>query len=202
MPPAEPFISRPEAEDFVQDFAIALEKPSESPIVFHPWGAGGVGKSHLTRQLLELAREKARTAIVYYGQTEGISEPIKLMAKLYSQIAEVDTWGGDPFWDRYNQYFDTLNQLETQSERRLGAVTDDQLKRVKNLVKLSTDVLGTLLNLSESNKKLVDVVGERGTDAAMLRNKDLITSNFICVVVERHNSIEVNGHQSEGACEP
>ena len=36
----------------------------------------------------------------------------------------------------------------------------------------------------------------------IVRKKDLISSNFISVVVERHNSIEADSHQSESASEP
>ncbi|MEM9164619.1 MAG: hypothetical protein AAGC54_16330, partial [Cyanobacteria bacterium P01_F01_bin.4] len=76
MPAEKPYISRPAAEAFLEAFATALSSPAKNPVVFHPWGMGGVGKSTLTRKLVEQHRDGAQVSEVSFGLTEGIDEPI------------------------------------------------------------------------------------------------------------------------------
>jgi hypothetical protein len=107
----QPYVSRPEAEEFLDALGKALKSPAESPVVFHVWGIGGVGKSTLTRKVKEIHGDTVTVAEVSFGLTEGIEEPIPLMARLYEQIVIKDPWSRDPFWEKYDLYFETIHQV-------------------------------------------------------------------------------------------
>ncbi|WP_008308549.1 tetratricopeptide repeat protein [Leptolyngbya sp. PCC 6406] len=166
MPNPLPYVSRPEAEAFLAALDAALQAPATSPVVFHVWGIGGVGKSTLTRKASAAQGGAAKTATVSFGLTEGIEEPIPLMAKLYGQLAQRDDWSRDPFWEKYTLYFDTIQALNTQATQGNGAATPEQVEQVKTLVKLGVDVAGEFF-LSESAKKTVGTVAEKGMAAAV-----------------------------------
>jgi hypothetical protein len=160
----QPYVSRPEAEDFLADLGRALEKPQSSPAVFHVWGIGGVGKSRLTQTVQEVYQGKAKFAAVSFGLTEGIDEPILLMAKLYEQLVAKDAWNRDPFWDKYTLYFETIQQLQTQAANGRGEATPEQVGQVKQLLQCGMDVAGEFF-LSESAKKTATTLVDRGIDA-------------------------------------
>ena len=166
MAPHSPYISRPEAEAFLDRLAAAVAAPAEHPAVFQVWGIGGVGKSTLTRKVQEIYADTAHLAAVAFGLTEGIDEPIPLMAKLYGQICPQDDWSGDPFWTLYSQYFDTIHQLQTQAATGRGGVGAEQVGQVKTLLQLAVDVGGEFF-LSESAKKATQTVVDRGMAAAV-----------------------------------
>jgi len=45
------YISRPHAEEFLQNIDTALKQPEKSPLLFHVWGEVGVGKSSLLQEI-------------------------------------------------------------------------------------------------------------------------------------------------------
>ncbi|MEO0533154.1 MAG: hypothetical protein AAF215_04735 [Cyanobacteria bacterium P01_A01_bin.123] len=73
--PQQPYVSRPEAEEFLAALDIALKSPADNPVVFHVWGIGEVGKSTLTRKVKAAHQDTAKIAEVSFGLTEGIDEP-------------------------------------------------------------------------------------------------------------------------------
>jgi tetratricopeptide (TPR) repeat protein len=162
----QPYVSRPEAEDFLAALDAALKSPKDSPTVFNAWGIGGVGKSTLTRKVKEIYETTAKIAEVSFGLTEGIDEPIPLMAKLYEQIAVKDSWSRDPFWERYELYFETVHQLSTQATVGWGAATPEQVTQVKQLLKFGVDTFGEL-TLPEAGKKAANTLVDKGMDAAV-----------------------------------
>jgi tetratricopeptide (TPR) repeat protein len=164
--PNQPYVSRPEAEAFLDDLDKALKDPAKSPVVFHGWGIGGVGKSTLTRKVKDAQGDAATIAEVSFGLTEGIEEPIPLMAKLYEQIAVKDSWSRDPFWDKYELYFQTIHQLNTQAASGRGDATPEQVGQVKTLLQLGVDVAGEFF-LSESGKKTASTLVDKGMEAAV-----------------------------------
>jgi tetratricopeptide (TPR) repeat protein len=164
--PKQPYVSRPEAEAFLDDLDKALKDPAKSPVVFHGWGIGGVGKSTLTRKVKDAQGDAATIAEVSFGLTEGIEEPIPLMAKLYEQIAVKDSWSRDPFWDKYELYFQTIHQLNTQAASGRGDATPEQVGQVKTLLQLGVDVAGEFF-LSESGKKTASTLVDKGMEAAV-----------------------------------
>ena len=135
-------------------------------LCFTFWGIGGVGKSTLTRKVKEAQEDSTKIAEVSFGLTEGIDEPIPLMAKLYEQIVVKDAWRHDPFWEKYDLYFETIHQLKTRATSGRGDATPEQITKVKQLLQLSVDVAGELF-LSESGKKTANTVVEKGMDAAV-----------------------------------
>ncbi len=148
--PQLPYVSRPEAEAFLTALEAALKAPAEHPVVFHVYGIGGVGKSTLTRKVQEVHQNKAKVAAVSFGLTEGIEQPIPLMAKLYGQLVGKDAWNRDPFWDEYDLYFETVHQLETQPVSGRGTVDSQQVDQVKQLLQLGVEWL-----LPEPGKKVI-----------------------------------------------
>jgi len=162
----QPYVSRPEAEDFLAALEAALKSPQNSPTVFNAWGIGGVGKSTLTRKTQESHAGTTQIATVSFGLTEGIDEPMPLMAKLYEQIAVKDSWSRDPFWEQYELYFETVHQLSTQAAAGWGAATPEQVTQVKQLLKLGVDAIGEFA-LSEAGKKTANTLVDKGLDAAV-----------------------------------
>ncbi|MDA0268046.1 MAG: tetratricopeptide repeat protein [Cyanobacteria bacterium] len=163
---AQPYISRPETDAFLDQLATALESPQSHPVVFQAWGIGGVGKSTLTRKVQAKYGDSAHSAAVSFGQTEGIEDPIPLMAKLYGQMVPQDDWAADPFWTQHSLYFDTIHQLQTQAATGRGVVEAAQVGHVQSLLRLGVDVAGEWF-LSESAKKATQTVVTRGMEAAV-----------------------------------
>jgi GTPase SAR1 family protein len=137
--PQQPYISRPEAEEFIAILRKAFSKPSESPVVFHIWGIGGVGKSTLLRQI---AKDLSDTALplvgqmpISFGDTEGIEESIALMCKfhrlLQPQFLNLGLWSRglgqrkDTFLNLYTQYFDAIYKLKTETPDGQSAVSPE-----------------------------------------------------------------------------
>lgn len=153
-----PYISRQAAEEFLAKFNQAIHEHQEPTCVLHVCGIGGVGKSTLKEKVKEAHQATATIAEVSFGLTEGIEEPIPLMAKLYEQIAERDSWSGDPFWDKHELYYETIHRLETQAISGRGELSGEQLKWLKSLRQFSMDVSGLLL--SEEKRKTVEKVSD------------------------------------------
>ncbi|MFQ4138812.1 tetratricopeptide repeat protein [Nodosilinea sp. PGN35] len=177
----QPYISRPEAETFLAALGNAIEKPQHSPVVFHLWGIGGVGKSTLLRQVAATFPQAAipllpNGAPVSFGQTEGIANPADLMKKLHglleSQFLDPSWFGRairpqpDPFAERYTQYFDAIHQLNTTAPDGKGGASPEQLGQVKQLLKSLTQGGGALATAT-GNPAVGGalVVASKGTDA-------------------------------------
>ena len=171
MPTAVSYIARPETTAFTEAFGKGLDSSLDSakarPAVYHMWGIGGVGKSTLTRELVKTYQDQSRFATVSFGMTEGIDEPIPLMAKLYEQVQPQDAWGGDPFWTRYQQYFDTIHQLKTQAATGRGSVPPEQIQHVQTLAQFAVDAAGEWGLLSDEKKRFADKVVDKGMDVAV-----------------------------------
>ncbi|PSB64117.1 hypothetical protein C7B61_12615, partial [filamentous cyanobacterium CCP1] len=166
-----PYISRPQAEKFLQALLFALEQPSQNPVVFHVWGVGGVGKSTLTRKLKTAHESTAQMAEVSFGLTEGIGEPIRLMAKLYEQIVPKErwqnNWDDDPFWAEHELYWDTVYRLNNEPVSGKGIVGEDQANQVKQLLKFGVSLFGGRVGLDEAGKKTVKETIDEGVDATL-----------------------------------
>ncbi|EKU98480.1 TPR repeat-containing protein [Leptolyngbya sp. PCC 7375] len=184
----KPYVSRSEAEEFLAAIAKAPANPTTSPTVFHICGIGGVGKTTLLSTIQESQQHTANLGQVSFGRTEGIDQPIPLMAKLYEQIAPHDAWSSDPFWERYDLYFETINTLETQPKNRLGSVDDTQLQHVKTLLRLGVDVAGKMF-LPESQEKLAGQIVERGTAAAVA---GLSLKDDVMQLLQQHRATKRN----------
>jgi hypothetical protein len=198
----QPYVSRPEAEEFLDALDKALKAPAENPVVFHVWGIGGIGKSTLLRKVVEEFPKAAcplvsRTPIspISFGQTEGISTPVDLMRKLHSllesqsQFVDPSFFGRsfkrepDPFTERYTQYFDAIHELQKESPDGKTGASAEQLGLVKQLLKGLTQGGGALATAT-GNLALGGalVAASKGTDAVVdgaslaLSEKDRIQS--------------------------
>ncbi|MEO1743178.1 MAG: tetratricopeptide repeat protein, partial [Cyanobacteria bacterium J06629_9] len=164
MTSAVSYIARPETTTFIEDFGKALDAPDQGYSVYHMWGTGGVGKSTLTRELINTYRDRIGSATISFGITEGIDKPIPLMAKLYEQPQPQETWGDDPFWEKYDLYFQTIHELQTQAATGRGAATPEQVDQVKSLLQFGVDVAGEW-GLSDEKKRFFGKAVDQGTDA-------------------------------------
>ncbi|PZU97024.1 MAG: hypothetical protein DCF32_20930 [Leptolyngbya sp.] len=193
----QPYVSRPEAEAFLTALADAIKAPKKSPVVFHVYGIGGVGKSTLLRRVIETFPQAAMPIIndlpIKFGETEGIGTPVDLMKKLHglleSQFLNPSLFGRslkaqpDPFTERYTQYFDTIHQLNSTSPDGKSGASAEQLSQVKQLLKGLTQGGGALATMTGN-----PVVGgalaaaSKGTDAVVdgaslaLSEKDRVQS--------------------------
>jgi hypothetical protein len=136
-----PYISRQQAENFLGAFAGALKQPMSYPILFHVWGIGGVGKTNLLNRLEINHKRQANFArVAFFDYVTGIETPLKLMEKLYNLLHKPGLLHRalfpkpDPFISLYQKYQQTINQLQTQPVQGNESVTQEQLKRVKQLL--------------------------------------------------------------------
>lgn len=137
-----PYISRQSAENLDNVFAKALKNPAENPIVFHIWGIGGVGKSTLTKKLKENHLQNANFAEVSFGVISNIETPLKVMEKLYNQLSDKSILERDikslsksnSFLPLYQEYKDTLHQLEITPIEGQKSVEKEQLEDRKSVV--------------------------------------------------------------------
>ncbi|MBD1893758.1 tetratricopeptide repeat protein [Coleofasciculus sp. FACHB-129] len=138
------YISRKQAQDFLDKFAKALDQPDSQPLLFHVYGFGGVGKTTLTRKLKQAHQQQADFAEVSFDLTPNIRTPLELMVKLYNDLPKPPSllhrdvseirrsdFVPDPFTSLYEKYQQTLSKLKTQpvkeksvEENRLSTVRD------------------------------------------------------------------------------
>ena len=186
----EPYISRSQAEAFLKTFAASLEQPSSHPVLLHVWGVGGVGKSRLLRKLQEQHPvDRVAIAKVSFGRTESIDAPIALMKALHSELKpqfppapllrrDVTQLNPPPdaFTQLYEQYFDTLHQLKTESADGKGAASEEQINLVKRIAVFGASAVGMFASQGTVNPAIVGKAGEFAVDLASvgLSEKDRI----------------------------
>ncbi|MEO0828435.1 MAG: hypothetical protein AAFY67_22815, partial [Cyanobacteria bacterium J06642_9] len=195
--PQQPYVSRPEAEEFLAALDIALKSPTDNPVVFHVWGIGGVGKSTLLKKLVEdrpnFAIPLNNKNLIAFGQTEGINTPVALMRKLHGLLEPQflnPSWFGrglrskpDPFTECYTQYFDAIHQLQDEAPNGNIGTSAEQVGLVKSLLKGLVQGGGALATIS-GNPVAGGVLttASQGTDAVVdsvslaLSEKDRIQS--------------------------
>ena len=178
----QPYVSRPEAEAFLAALADGIQAPQASPVVFHLWGIGGVGKSTLLRQVVATFPQAAMPLVnqlpIAFGTTEGIDHPADLMKKLHGllkpQFLNPSLFGRnlrsqpDPFTERYTQYFDAIHQLNSTAPDGKSGASAEQLSQVKQLLKGLTQGGGALATMT--GNPVVGgalVAASQGTDAVV-----------------------------------
>ncbi len=149
MPDPILYISRQEAEQLEGRFAQALSNPRDVPIIFQIWGIGGVGKTTLKNRLKQNHQKNADFVEVSFGVTPDILTAIDVMNQLYQQlpktnILQKDLLGKQPFKELYQQYRETIHQLETQPSESKKAVDQAQIDAVKKLVGRGASAIASL----------------------------------------------------------
>lgn len=181
-----PYISRQSAENLDNVFAKALKNPAENPIVFHIWGIGGVGKSTLTKKLKENHLQNANFAEVSFGVISNIETPLKVMEKLYNQLSDKSILERDikslsksnSFLPLYQEYKDTLHQLEITPIEGQKSVEKEQLDIVKKISGQGFNFLAQLAPASGITAPVAQKCGEYTVEVAsiLLTEKDRIVN--------------------------
>jgi signal recognition particle GTPase len=101
-----PYISRKPAEDIENALSQGLETPNASPVAFHVWGVGGVGKTTLRGKLKEDYTNKADFTEISFGETQNIANPIEILHTFYENLPPIpllqkDIINKDPFKELY-----------------------------------------------------------------------------------------------------
>ncbi len=178
----EPYIERPVAAEFLEQLRIALRSPNLSPLVLHVWGVGGVGKSTLSGRAVE-SNPQAASAYVEFGRTEGATDPIGVMKALHRELQPRFS-GQDAFSKRYNEYFDTIHQLKTESEDGKGAASAEQIATVKKGVVWAAKGIGGLA-LPELGAETIGMVAGAAVEGAKLA---LSEKDRLVDLVQRHGA--------------
>ena len=128
-------------QPFLVKFSEILLSGSEHPSIFNIYGIGGVGKTSILKHLKDEHQKNAIFVEVFFDLNLKIQSPIDFMKSLYQKLKEEikpSFWKQevfakpDPFLSMYEEYFQTLNQLETLPIQGRGQVDEAQLKVVKN----------------------------------------------------------------------
>jgi tetratricopeptide (TPR) repeat protein len=159
-------------------FNEAIENPATNPLVFNVWGIGGVGK---TRLLDELEKQSNISfARVYFGSTQGIATPLKLMANLYNRLPTIDDWGEEYeiFTDLYRQFEQTLKQLEQPDKQESDIQATERKEAIKKLVgagaKTLTKFIPGVKEISGAEDK-IGSIAEGGVDLVAWLQKQKVT---------------------------
>jgi tetratricopeptide (TPR) repeat protein len=174
MVDSAPYISRPQAEQFLKKIGQSLEQPDRQPLVFQIWGLGGVGKSTLIKQvqtkfpdaLVPLVHEQVPS----FGATHGIETPVELMRTLHGalkphfqplplfrrDIRQLRT-DPDPFEQQYSKYLEAIAKLKNQPLSTIPGITSDQLSQVTRLAGDATGAIATVAGHPE-----IALLGEAG----------------------------------------
>lgn len=156
-------IDRPVATDFLIALDEALKAPSASPFVFHAHGVGGVGKSRLQKKVEDSYQHSGMTARIEFDFIEPI-DPIKVMQRLYQELLakspkSLQSGKPDPFGERYQQYFDAIHKLKTESEDGKAAATPEQIEAVKKGVSWLAKGAGGLVLPEFASETIGQVAG-------------------------------------------
>ncbi len=170
-------ILRQQAQQFQTKFVESLQQKTHSATVFHVYGIGGIGKTTLLRELQAENSRRAHFVWLSFDLSLGIETPLKLMAKLYEDATRVTKPGfwqqevfppPDVFLSLYSRYQQTLSALETQPVEGKGQVSDEQIRTVKQLVKLGFGAVGQLMPGSGIAAPALEKLAEGSVDAATL----------------------------------
>ncbi|MGB5596792.1 MAG: hypothetical protein WBM32_06190 [Crocosphaera sp.] len=169
-----PYISREAAEELEAAFVGQLhDKDSQTQprySVFQVWGIGGVGKTILTKKLAEDHKSQADFTAVSFGITADIDNSINLINMLYKQLLNNNVFGiklfsKDPFQELYQQYWDTINELENTPIEGKKSVDAEQNKLVKRLLSEGASALAKFTPAAAVPDTVVKKTAETAIDA-------------------------------------
>lgn len=144
----EPYISRPQAENLVDFFGVALTQPQDHPLVFNIAGMAGTGKTTLLKHLIKKFGNQAEIIEFSFRKTiQGLTTEVylDLMHHLYEQIPDSLRKKTDrqpnSFMRLYYQYFSTAQKLINQSPDNKTPTSETNAKEAKQLLKAAARVL-------------------------------------------------------------
>jgi tetratricopeptide (TPR) repeat protein len=108
------YVDRPETDQLLNGLKQSFQSPVNSPLVFHAYGIGGIGKTTLTKKI----RQDFSDAVVVRIDT-GIEikteTPLEVMDKIYHQLPALYGWRED-FSDKYRQYQEMRQLIEQDTQ--------------------------------------------------------------------------------------
>ena len=175
MNPQYPYISREQAEEFIEKVKKFLNQPNDNPLLHYAYGIGGIGKSTLIKKIIETLPSDFNCAKISFDVNSSINTPIDLMKALDKKLTDSGIgWHEDIFKEQYRKYEKTLKQLESDAVK--GESSDSQknkvelLKQLGNIAKATTTIVGTFASgatgkvASDAGKFLLDKGVEKGID--------------------------------------
>jgi tetratricopeptide (TPR) repeat protein len=109
------YIDRPETDQLLNGLKQSFQSPANSPLVFHAYGIGGIGKTALTKKI----RQDFSDAVVVRIDT-GIEikteTPLEVMDKIYHQLPALSDGWREDFSDKYRQYQETRRLIEQDTQ--------------------------------------------------------------------------------------
>ena len=162
-----PYISREQTEKLVACFNEAIKIPRYNPLLFNIWGIGGVGKTTLLNKLEE-QHSNISFVRVYFGSTPDIGTPLKLMAKLYSDLPAIYDWGEafEEFPNLYKRYEETLELLKQPGKKESEAQANTRKDALKKLVGGGAKIFSQVTPLKDipGTEEKIGLIAEGGVD--------------------------------------
>jgi tetratricopeptide (TPR) repeat protein len=109
------YVDRPETDQLLNGLKQSFQSPVNSPLIFHAYGIGGIGKTALTKKI----RQDFSDAVVVRIDT-GIEvkteTPLEVMDKIYLQLPVLSDSRREDFSDKYRQYQETRRLIEQDTQ--------------------------------------------------------------------------------------
>ncbi len=143
MNPPYPYISRKQAEKFIENLEKSLKQPQDNPLLHYAYGIGGIGKSTLLEKIERKYASGWRCIKVSFDVNSRIDTPITLMKIISKEISDhVWTHGKTPFQKKLEEYQGTLHKLETEPVEGESKVSKEQKEWVKQLFRGGAKLIG------------------------------------------------------------
>ncbi len=124
------YIDRPATDELLNGLKKAIQEPATSPVVFHAYGMGGIGKTRLTQKITQ-DLPHAKVIVVDLKYVKGIETPLAAMEEIYRQLPpSMEPWG-EAFTDKLRQYEATRRLIEQDGQgKELIKVTQSVFQAV------------------------------------------------------------------------
>lgn len=159
---------------FIGEFEQSLKVSNHNSSIFYIYGMGGVGKSHLLKQIERKHKENNFFISIDLGQINAPKNPLDLMRAIDDGLFRCtrledkrEKWLElSPFYKNYNLYIKTIGQLSSQSVQDNEPISKEQINQVKNLIEKGANTLGLLLPIPGMTSSLLGEVAKSSVDLA------------------------------------
>ena len=146
MNPQYPYISRKQAEKFIENIEESLRQPNGNPLLHYAYGIGGIGKSTLLKKIEREYTSSIKCIKVSFDVNSRVDTPITLMKIINQKICD-DVWthGKTPFQKKLEEYQATLHKLENEPVEGESKVSKEQKEWVKQLFRGGAKLIGKVV---------------------------------------------------------